>query len=109
MALKITTQIGTSKGITSEAYVRIGDYRVSKYKMAVFMIEIFNAQSDADGIVSPTVANEKVAMNAEIGQMLYISLDNFDELQNVSIFEYGYAKLKDKLIGLYGAENVVDC
>jgi hypothetical protein len=109
MALKITTEIGTSKGITSEAYVRIADYRISKYKTAVFMLEIFNSQAQAEESISQMSANDKIAMNADIGQMLYISLDNFEELQSVSIFSYGYAKLKDKLVAIYGAENIVDC
>ena len=30
-------------------------------------------------------------------------------LEDETIFAFGYAKLKDKLVGLFGAENVVDC
>ena len=30
MALKITTQIGTNKGITSEAYIRISKYEKAR-------------------------------------------------------------------------------
>jgi len=47
MALKITTQIGTDKGITSEAYVRIADYQISKYGSANFRIELFQSEADA--------------------------------------------------------------
>jgi len=47
MALKITTQIGTDKGITSEAYVRIADYQISKYGSANFRIELFQSEEDA--------------------------------------------------------------
>jgi hypothetical protein len=109
MGLKITKEIGTDKGITSEAYVRIADYRVSKYKNAVFMLEIFMKQSDAEGFVSPVPINDITAKNAEIGQMIYLVLEDFTEIEAGSIFEYGYAKLKDKLVGIYGAEYVIDC
>ncbi len=46
MALKITSQIGTDKGITSEAYVRIADYQISKSGSANFRIEIYQSQSE---------------------------------------------------------------
>ena len=51
MALKITTQIGTDKGITSEAYVRIADYQISKYGSANFRIELFQSEED---VTTPT-------------------------------------------------------
>jgi mannose/fructose/N-acetylgalactosamine-specific phosphotransferase system component IID len=30
-------------------------------------------------------------------------------LENVNIFTFGYAKVKEKLVSLYGAENIIDC
>ena len=47
MALKITTQIGTDKGITAEAYVRITNYQLNKFGSASFQIEIFQSEADA--------------------------------------------------------------
>lgn len=47
MGLKITAQIGTDRGITAEAYVRIADYQVSKYGHANFRTELFLKQEDA--------------------------------------------------------------
>jgi hypothetical protein len=160
MALKITTQIGTDKGITSEAYVRIADYQVSKYGSASFRIELF--QSQADSVVNnnmyPAPMGNGMARNQQVGDNLWVAmtkeveatrtvqrsvevvtdavLDSEGEvitpesstwemqdveetytatvpdltpLEDETIFEFGYAKLKDKLVGLFGAENVVDC
>jgi hypothetical protein len=80
MALKITTQIGTDKGITSEAYVRISDYQVSKYGSANFRIEIFQSQGDVPhtGNMYPAPMTGS-AMNQQIGQNLYVSLTKQEE------------------------------
>lgn len=160
MALKITTQIGTDKGITSEAYVRIADYQVSKYGNASFRIELF--QTQADSVVNngmyPMPMGNGIARNQEIGDSVWVAmtkeveatrtvqrsvevvtdavLDSEGEvitaasstwemqdveetytatvpdltpLEDETIFEFGYANLKDKLVGLFGADNVVDC
>ena len=75
MALKITTQIGTDKGITSEAYIRIADYQISKYGSANFRIEMYQSQADAT-----TVAGHYpgplggVARNQQIGESLYVPM-----------------------------------
>ena len=75
MALKITAQIGTDKGITSEAYVRIADYQISKYGSANFRIEVFQSQDDAApaGGTYPGMGGG-VARNQQIGESLYVSL-----------------------------------
>lgn len=159
MALKITTQIGTDKGITSEAYVRIADYQVSKYGSASFRIELFQTQGDSvSNNMYPMPAGTGQARNQQVGDNLWVAmtkeveatrtvqrrvevitdavLDSEGEivtpasstwemqdveetytatvpdltpLEDETIFEFGYAKLKDKLVGLFGAENVVDC
>ena len=74
MALKITTQIGTDKGITSEAYVRIADYQISKYGSANFRIELFQSQEDATPPTSYPGMGGGVARNQQIGESLYIAL-----------------------------------
>jgi hypothetical protein len=160
MALKITTQIGTDKGITSEAYVRIADYQVSKYGSASFRIELFQTQADSvtNNSMYPMPLGGGQARNQQVGDNLWVAmtkeveatrtvqrnvevltdavLDSEGEvitpasstwemqdveetytatvpdltpLEDETIFEFGYAKLKDKLVGLFGAENVVDC
>ena len=160
MALKITTQIGTDKGITSEAYVRIADYQVSKYGNASFRIELFQTQADSvvNGNMYPMPLGVGQARNQQVGDNLWVAmtkeveatrtvqrnvevvtdavLDSEGEvitaasstwemqdveetytatvpdltpLEDETIFEFGYANLKDKLVGLFGAENVVDC
>jgi hypothetical protein len=160
MALKITTQIGTDKGITSEAYVRIADYQVSKYGSASFRIELF--QSQADSVTNngsyPMPVGNGMARNQQIGDNLWVALTKEVEatrtvqrnvevvtdavldsegevitpasrtwemqdveetytatvpdltaLEDETIFEFAYGKLKVKLADLFGAGNVVDC
>ena len=167
MALKITTQIGTDKGITSEAYIRIADYQISKYGSANFRIEIYQSQADltpASGAGYPA-AYGGVARNQQIGESLYVpmtkevtetitvkrmvpvetteevtvpaaeeggepttqtvtrhsmeeqdveetitkTVPDMSGAEGVDIFAFGYGKLKAKLDGLFGAENVIDC
>jgi len=109
MGLKITTSIETTKGATSEAYVRISAYVISKYNNAVFMIEVFQAQTDLEGTTNASEVNAIAAQCEAIGQTIYIPTIDIATLENVSIFAYGYGKLKEKLVELYGAENIVDC
>ncbi len=160
MALKITTQIGTDKGITSEAYVRIADYQVSKYGSASFRIELFQSQADSvnNNGMSPMPLSGGQARNQQIGDSLWVAmtkeveatrtvqrnvevltdavLDSEGEvitpasstwemqdveeeytktvpdlsaLEDGTIFAFAYGKLKEKLVTLFGAENVVDC
>lgn len=75
MALKITTQIGTDKGITSEAYVRIADYQISKHGSANFRIELFQSQADAipTGNMYPSAMGGQ-ARNQQIGENLWVAL-----------------------------------
>lgn len=74
MALKITTQIGTDKGITSEAYVRIADYQISKYGSANFRIELFQSEEDATPPTSYPGMGGGTARNQQIGESLYVDL-----------------------------------
>ena len=167
MALKITTQIGTDKGITSEAYIRIADYQISKYGSANFRIEIYQSQADltpASGAGYPA-AYGGVSRNQQIGESLYVpmtkevtetitvkrmvpvetteevsvpspiegeepttqtvtrhsmeeqdveetitkTVPDMSGAEEIDIFAFGYSKLKAKLDGLFGAENVIDC
>jgi hypothetical protein len=160
MGLKIVTSIGTDRGITSEAYVRIADYQVSKYGSASFRIELFQTQADSvtNNSMYPMPVGAGQARNQQVGDNLWVAmtkeveatrtvqrnvevltdavLDSEGEvitpasstwemqdveetytatvpdltpLEDETIFEFGYANLKDKLVGLFGAENVVDC
>jgi hypothetical protein len=74
MALKVTTQIGTDKGITSEAYVRIADYQISKYGSANFRIEIFQSEEDATPSSMYLGMSNGTARNQQIGDSLYVNL-----------------------------------
>lgn len=143
MALKITTQIGTDKGITSEAYVRIANYQLSKLGSANFQVEIYQSQADVPtpGNAMPGLMGGQ-ARNQQIGDSIYVQLTTQEErevtypvpgtdvdgnpfpdrtetitvtvpdlssAEGVDIFTFGYSHLKAKLVGLFGAENVVDC
>ena len=66
-------------------------------------------QADVAGKTTAQEISEVIASNAEIGKTIYIPEIDIATLENVSIFAYGYEKLKEKLVGLYGAENIVDC
>lgn len=116
MGLKITTQIGTDKGITSEAYVRISDYQINKYGSANFRIEIFQKQSDSvSDATNPVAMYEQLAHNRTIGDVLTVALFDSDgkpdltPVLNITVFTYAYAQLKAKLVAAFGEENVVDC
>lgn len=74
MALKITTQIGTDKGITSEAYVRISNYQLSKFGSANFQIEIFQSENDIPGLNNNMPGMVSLARNQQIGDNLYVAL-----------------------------------
>jgi len=76
MALKITTQIGTDKGITSEAYIRIADYQISKYGSANFRIEIYQSQADLTPVSGAGYPGPYggVARNQQIGESLYVPM-----------------------------------
>jgi hypothetical protein len=153
MALKITTQIGTDKGITSEAYVRIADYQVSKYGSANFRVELFQTQEDSvSNNTYPATIGGGQARNQQIGENLWVAMTkeveatrtvqrsvevvtpateeapesrtwemqdveetytatapDLSALEDGTIFAFAYGKLKEKLVTLFGAENVVDC
>ena len=77
MALKITAQIGTDKGITSEAYVRIADYQISKYGSANFRLELFQSEADVASPGAPGIypgMGGGLARNQQVGESLYIAM-----------------------------------
>lgn len=75
MALKITTQIGTDKGITSEAYVRIWNYQLNKSGSANFQVELFQSEEDAIEQASNMVGLVSLqANNQQINGNMYVAL-----------------------------------
>ena len=154
MALKITAQIGTDKGITSEAYVRIADYQISKYGSANFRLELFQSESDVASPGAPGIypgMGGGLARNQQIGDNLYVDLrvpsqsviyrtvsmpsqsigesgsitytnvettisesvtymiPDFTAVEEANIFEFGYAKLKEKVDEVFGTGSYQDC
>jgi hypothetical protein len=75
MALKITTQIGTDQGITSEAYVRITNYELNKFGSASFRIELFQSEEEiVAGAEFGMRSYGNTARNQQIGEYLYVAL-----------------------------------
>jgi hypothetical protein len=75
MALKITKSIGTDKGITSEAYVRIADYQISKSGNANFRIQLFMNEEEAKATPNAMIpVDGGQARNQQIGEYLSVSL-----------------------------------
>jgi hypothetical protein len=168
MALKITTQIGTNKGITSEAYIRISKYLIDKAGYGKFDLQIFQKEEDATPSLTSDInvlPSNMEAKSAQIGDFMHIKLfrtvtttvkknmltpitetiqvavlnesgqptgemedkeirktilqeqdvDIDTEVPDMTsavgqdIFTFGYAKLKEELSAIFGAENIVDC
>jgi len=76
MAIKITTQIGTDLGITSEAYLRIVNYNIQKGGYANFQTQLFlDAEAATSGSnLYPGTGGGQVARNQQIGESLYVDL-----------------------------------
>ena len=103
MAIKVTTQIGTSGGITSQAYIRIGTYLIDKPNSIVrFNLEIYNQESDKSN-------RDKLVTSKEIGAFVYEKVTNFTAYETEDIFTAGYSKLRTHLQSIYGPSSTVDC
>lgn len=71
MALKVTKSIGTNRGITNEAYIRIADYQISKSGSANFRVQLYMNEADAK---ENSMMMGAQAQNIEIGESLNVSL-----------------------------------
>lgn len=161
MGLVIKTPIGTDRGLATNAYVRIQEYRVLKTGECIFEIHIYKSKADAiladSDIATYATSNHLTCFSLEIGKEVKVDLRreiiktvtvpkeipktvqvertignktynvtesvldtqmstyqttlkvaDWTQVENHSIFEFGYAKLKDKLVALYGEENIED-
>ena len=94
MALKITAQIGTDLGITSEAYIRISDYQISKQAAsATFRIEIYQSQPEEGA----TYGFGTSARNQQIGDALYVSFMKPVEKTVTGIRITGYTETQEPI------------
>lgn len=77
MAIKITKQIGTDLGITSEAYLRITNYNIQKNGFANFSTQLYlNAEAASSGsnlYPGPAMGGQS-ARNQQIGDNLSVDL-----------------------------------
>jgi hypothetical protein len=71
MALKVTKSIGTNRGITQNAYIRIADYQISKSGSANFRIQLYMDEAAAK---ENSMMMGAQAQNIEIGESLNVSL-----------------------------------
>jgi hypothetical protein len=103
MAIKVTTQIGTSGGITTEAYIRIGTYLIDKSNNVFrFGIEIYNSEADKN-------SKDNIVTNKQIGNYVYKKVVNFTTFESTDIFTAGYSELRTHLQSIYGPSSTVDC
>jgi hypothetical protein len=169
MAIKITASIGTDRGITEQAYLRIADYQISKSGWASLRLELYQSEADAKQTgagIHGSMMNQ--ARNQQIGESLWVPLTkeieevviekqivpvevsvevprpgepdadgnpttitttetriemqekevevtykkvvpDLSPVKEADVFVFGYAKLKEKMIELFGADSVVDC
>ena len=154
MAIKITTQIGTDLGITSEAYLRITNYNIQKGGFANFQTQLFlntEAATSSSNLYPTPGMGGTIARNQQIGDNLNVDLrvpsesivyrtvsvpsqsvdesgsvtytnvetqvsesitvmiPDFTEVEEANIFEFGYAKLKEKVAEVFGTGSYEDC
>ena len=103
MAIKVTTQIGTSGGITTEAYIRIGTYLIDKSNNVFrFGLEIYNTESEKTN-------KDNIVTNKQIGNYVYKKVVNFTTFESTDIFTAGYTELRTHLQSIYGPSSTVDC
>ena len=103
MAIKVTTQIGTSGGITTEAYIRIGTYLIDKSNNVFrFGLEIYNSEVDKN-------SKDNIVTNKQIGNYVYKKVVNFTTFESTDIFTAGYTELRTHLQSIYGPSSTVDC
>lgn len=94
MALRITSQIGTDLGITSNAYIRISDYQISKQAAsATFRIEIYQSQPES----GQTYGFGTSARNQQIGDALYVSFMKPVEKTVTSTRITGYSETQEPI------------
>lgn len=136
MAFKINKAIGTDAGIITGAYVRIAAYEINKTGRVTFSLDVFeNKDATAINTAYIPDIHPNKLQSKEIGSSLQVDMthrvtytktitkqvDGVDTemeeeftkkvadvsvFENKTIFEVGYEKLGEKLIALYGAENI---
>ena len=78
MALIVNTTIGTDRGLTNNAYIRINEYRVLKTGECIFDIHIYKSKEDAiiadSNVGTYGKANHLTCMSLEIGKTLNVNL-----------------------------------
>lgn len=132
MAIKISTQIGTSQGITDEAYVRIYRYVIDRNKGALELyVNVFKNEESArlletnigSRVGSPIHERflakvdaiphwHSIPMTASIeeiidGRVYHKKVPDFSSLQGEDIFAKAYPLLKAKLATDLMERNVI--
>ena len=79
MALKINTLIGTNKGISNKAYIRIATYQISKAGFLRANLEIFMDEEHSKLPESEIVTKNLRCFNAQIDDNIIIPLGRLDK------------------------------
>jgi hypothetical protein len=59
-------------------------------------------------VITKTVPKH-ITKEVEVEEEVNVKVPYIDLLKNVDVFEFAYNVLREKLIGLYGKENIEDC
>lgn len=132
MAIKIATEIGTSQGITNEAYVRIYRYVIDRNKGALELyVNVFKSEESAKLLetnISSRVGapiNERFIAKVDAiphwhsipmlrveqevidGRVYEKQVPDFSALEGGDIFSKAYPLLKEKLANDLAERNVI--
>jgi len=89
MGLIITSEIQTSGGATSEAYLNVSKYTLNKGKAIDAWISLYFNKADRDENERKTVESYEVYSRLGISELT--------DLETKSIYQFTYAELKEKL------------
>ena len=79
----------------------------------VLITEEVQVPGPADEEGNPTTVTQTVTrtemQEQDVEETISVTVPDLSSAEDKDIFEFGYGKLKEKLVELFGANNVVDC
>jgi hypothetical protein len=94
-------QIGENVGVQMTKEVEAT--RTVQQRVEVLVAEVLDGEGE---VITPASRNWEMQ---DVEETYTKTVPDLSPLEDGTIFAFGYAKLKDKLVELFGAENVVDC
>jgi hypothetical protein len=92
MGLKVTSQVYTNKGLTTEMYINIQNISIDKNERNSAMINQYLNKSEKDLDVYNT------CISFDVPNIIMLDL-NVENLSNNYVYELAYNKIKEFLIG----------